>query len=130
MRIRSSRFTVIGGELYKRSYSGILLRCLNSTEATYVMRVIHEGNCGNNSGGRALAQKILRQRYFWPSLAKDALKFSKRCKNCQFSSNIPHVPPKRFGQRKFAAVVVEHITKGVEVEAVAKINENEVMKFL
>ncbi|KAL0382017.1 UNVERIFIED_CONTAM: hypothetical protein Scaly_0489000 [Sesamum calycinum] len=42
-------------------------------KAEYVLKEIHEGSCGNHSGGRSLAGKILRQGYFWPFVQNDAM---------------------------------------------------------
>ncbi|KAL0366947.1 UNVERIFIED_CONTAM: hypothetical protein Sradi_3584800 [Sesamum radiatum] len=47
--------------------------------------------CGNHSGGRSLAGKVLRQGYFWPSIQRDALDMVRRCKKCQEHANIMHV---------------------------------------
>ena len=57
---RAIHFQLVDGELYKKSIQGPLMKCLGTDQATYVMREIHEGSCGNHSGGRALCQKILR----------------------------------------------------------------------
>ncbi|KAL0395968.1 UNVERIFIED_CONTAM: hypothetical protein Scaly_0045200 [Sesamum calycinum] len=61
IRTRATRFTMIRGELYKRGFSQPYLKCLDPERAEYVLKEIHEGSCGNNSGGRSLADKILRQ---------------------------------------------------------------------
>ena len=51
------------------------------------MREIHEGICGNHAGGQALAHKVLRQGYYWPTMKKNAAGFVRRCDKCQrFSS--------------------------------------------
>ncbi|KAL0313367.1 UNVERIFIED_CONTAM: hypothetical protein Sradi_5736000 [Sesamum radiatum] len=47
------------------------------------MREIHEGSCGNHSGGRSLAGKALRQGYFWPSMQKDALDMCDDARNAK-----------------------------------------------
>ncbi|XP_075658787.1 uncharacterized protein LOC142628613 [Castanea sativa] len=49
--------------LYRRGYSLPYLRCTNSKEEDYVLRVIHEGICGNQAGVRSLAGKVLRVGY-------------------------------------------------------------------
>ncbi|XP_073133954.1 uncharacterized protein [Henckelia pumila] len=41
----SLRFVVVEGVLYKRSFSGPLLKCLGPKEAHYVLKEIHEGCC-------------------------------------------------------------------------------------
>ncbi|XP_064992508.1 uncharacterized protein LOC135629242 [Musa acuminata AAA Group] len=49
------------GQLYRRSFTYPLLRCLEPDEAQTVLAEIHEGICGEHSGRRTLAHKILRQ---------------------------------------------------------------------
>ncbi|KAL0294165.1 UNVERIFIED_CONTAM: hypothetical protein Sradi_6900600 [Sesamum radiatum] len=61
IRTRATRFTMIRGELYKRGFSQPYLKCLDPERAEYVLNEIHEESCGNHSGGRSLAGKILRQ---------------------------------------------------------------------
>ncbi|XP_012833283.1 PREDICTED: uncharacterized protein LOC105954151 [Erythranthe guttata] len=68
VKMRASRFLLIGGELYKRGFSVPYLKFLAPEEAEYVLREIHEGICGNYLGARALAVKALRQGYFWPTM--------------------------------------------------------------
>ncbi|KAL2246102.1 UNVERIFIED_CONTAM: Retrovirus-related Pol polyprotein from transposon [Sesamum indicum] len=60
VKFRATRFTLLFGQLYKQTVDGPLLKCLDEERALYVMRKIHEGSCGNYSGTRSLAQKIMR----------------------------------------------------------------------
>ncbi|XP_028061802.1 uncharacterized protein LOC114265232 [Camellia sinensis] len=64
VRARLSNYIFIGGLLYKRGFSRPYLRCLSPAQVIYVMREIHEGICGNHSGARSLAHKILCTDYF------------------------------------------------------------------
>ncbi|KAL0313456.1 UNVERIFIED_CONTAM: Gag-Pol polyprotein [Sesamum radiatum] len=145
---------MIGDELYKRTVNGPLLKYLDKERAEYVLREIHEGSCGNHSGGRSLAQKVTRQGYFWPSLVKDATEFAKKCESFQRYAALIHSPatpmepvriacrfdqwgidivgpfPPAIAQKKFIIVAVEYFTKWVEAEAVAKISEMEVINFI
>ncbi|KAL2250116.1 UNVERIFIED_CONTAM: hypothetical protein Sindi_2485300 [Sesamum indicum] len=92
LKMRAPRFTLVNEQLYKRTVEGPLLKCLDPERAEYVMREIHEGSCGNHSGGRSLAQKVIRQGYFWPTLVKDTKELVKRCEACQkFAAQI-HTP--------------------------------------
>ncbi|XP_073120892.1 uncharacterized protein [Henckelia pumila] len=43
LKQRSLRFVMVEGVLYKRSFSGPLLKCLGPKEAHYVLKEIHEG---------------------------------------------------------------------------------------
>ncbi|GAV74737.1 RVT_3 domain-containing protein [Cephalotus follicularis] len=61
---RSNRYQFREGILYKRSFSFPMLRCLTPSEANYAVREVHEGVCGNHTGGRTLSNKLLRQGYF------------------------------------------------------------------
>ena len=51
IRVQAAHFTLIGGHLYKRSFIGPYLKCLNHSKALYVLAELHEGVCGNHSGG-------------------------------------------------------------------------------
>ncbi|KAL0411630.1 UNVERIFIED_CONTAM: hypothetical protein Slati_3752700 [Sesamum latifolium] len=73
IQVRAGRFTLIGGELYKRGFSQPYLKCISQDKVEYVLREIYEGSCGNHSGGRALASKALRQGYFWPTMRKNTM---------------------------------------------------------
>ena len=64
LNARSARFALIQRILYKRSFSLPYLRCLDKTEAEYVMREVHEGICGNHSRARSLVHKLVRVGYY------------------------------------------------------------------
>ncbi len=134
----ATRYILYEGKLYRKSFTSPLLRCLRPTEANYALREVHEGICGNHLGGRALAHKILRQGYYWPTLQKDAMDFVKRCDRCQRNANVQRRPsalltsisspwpfaqwgidilgpfPLATGQRKFLVVSIDYFTKWVE----------------
>ncbi|XP_052622445.1 uncharacterized protein LOC128127793 [Lactuca sativa] len=63
-KTRVSIFVLIQGKLYKKSMTGPHLRCLEDPEAAKVLKDIHEGDCGNHTGGRSLCSKILRTGYY------------------------------------------------------------------
>nr|KYP35322.1 hypothetical protein KK1_043647 [Cajanus cajan] len=79
LRTQAARYSVVSGEFYRRGFSTPLLKCLDSTQADYVLREVHEGICGSHSGGRTLAAKVLRAGYYWPTLKTDCAEFVKRC---------------------------------------------------
>ena len=72
LNVQASRFVLIKKILYKRGFSRLYLRCLCHKEADYVMREVHEGICGNHSGARSLVHKLVRARYYCPTMLKDA----------------------------------------------------------
>ncbi|KAK3019364.1 hypothetical protein RJ639_004338 [Escallonia herrerae] len=78
LRVRAARYALVEGVLYKKSFSLPYLRCLHPSESLYALQEVHEGIYGQHLGGRTLAQKILRQGYYWPTMQKDAIKFTRR----------------------------------------------------
>lgn len=57
---RANRYFILGEDLYKRSFTSTHLRCLRPHEAKTVLEEVHVGSCGSHSGGRTLAQKVIR----------------------------------------------------------------------
>ncbi|KAK3019242.1 hypothetical protein RJ639_005277 [Escallonia herrerae] len=78
LRVKTARYALVEGILYKKSFSLPYLRCLRPSESLYALQEVHEGICGQHLGGRTLAQKILRQGYYWPTMQKDAIEFTRR----------------------------------------------------
>ena len=64
LKVQASQFVIIKDVLYKRGLSRPYLRCLNYEEASYVMREIHEGICGNHSRARSLVHKVIQAGYY------------------------------------------------------------------
>ena len=92
LRTRSDRFTVHKGRLYKRGFFAPILKCIEGRDADYVLREVHEGVCGNHIGARALAGKVLRQGYYWPTMLRDVTDLVRRCKIFQKHAKISHLP--------------------------------------
>ena len=70
------------------------LRCLSPEEADYVMREVHEGIYRNHSGSRSLSlvHKLIRARYYWLTMQKDAQAYVKACDKCQRFNTIIRQP--------------------------------------
>ena len=84
---RSTRYTIINGELYRKGFSKILQRCVKGAEANEILKDIHSGVCGNHTRGKSLAHKVLRQGFYWPTLYTDARWFVESCETCQKIAN-------------------------------------------
>ena len=69
--------------LYRRGHSLPLLRCVLPEEAKAILQEVHEGFCGDHTGGQSLALKVMRQGYYWPTLSKDSISYVKKCDKCQ-----------------------------------------------
>ena len=84
-------FTLINDQLYRRSFEGSYLKCLNEPNAKYSLIELHEGVCGNRSGRQTLAHRAYAQGYYWPTMKQDAKSYVKRCDWCQRHTLIPRV---------------------------------------
>ena len=62
--IQSARFSLVDGQLYKRSMGGPYLKCLTPEQGQYVLAELYEGICGNHPGGRTLAHRAYTQGYY------------------------------------------------------------------
>ncbi|KAL0379329.1 UNVERIFIED_CONTAM: hypothetical protein Sradi_3238400 [Sesamum radiatum] len=125
-------------------------------ERNYVVEGSPRRKCGNHSGGRSLAGKVLRQGYFWPYLTKRRPDMVRRCKEmprtrehhacsgCTNANSIPNPCPffiSGYGpdrkiaksyrvEREYLIVVVDYFSKWVEAEPLSKIFEKEIIKFV
>lgn len=59
IKYQVARYVIYDEIMYRRGFNTPLLRCVDGEECNYILREVHEGICGNHSGGSSLAQKIL-----------------------------------------------------------------------
>ncbi|XP_071699482.1 uncharacterized protein [Rutidosis leptorrhynchoides] len=121
--------------LYRKSFLGPHLRCLNPTQAESIIREVHEGMCALHSGHKTVASKIMRLGYYWPSMYRDVAEIVRKCRSCQLHAPvskalrhpmIPVVSPWSFckwaidilgpfpigpGGVKFLVVAIDYFTK-------------------
>jgi ribonuclease HI len=66
---RAKSFVLLGDrkELYHRSPSGILQRCISIAEGQELLQEIHSGACGHHAAPRALVGNAFRQGFYWPT---------------------------------------------------------------
>jgi transposase InsO family protein len=88
----SKAFTIINGELYKRSTTGVLQRCIAPEDEIALLRDIHEGTCGHHASSRTLVAKALRSGFYWLSALHDAKNIVQHCDTCQRFATKPHAP--------------------------------------
>ncbi|XP_060211829.1 uncharacterized protein LOC132639399 [Lycium barbarum] len=93
IRRRAPRFLYYKDTLNRRSFEGILLRCLGEDEAVQALQEAHSGVCGSHQSGPKLHFHIKSIGYYWSTMVKDCLDYARRCKACQFHANFIHQPP-------------------------------------
>ncbi|VFQ79654.1 unnamed protein product [Cuscuta campestris] len=154
LRMRAPTYKVQYGVLYKRSYNGVLLRCLRAAEAKALMEEIHEGVCAAHQGPYSISRRAIIQGYFWPTMRKDCEEYVRKCLTCQQFQNIPGRPatnytpiisvipfsrwgidivgalPKGAGQARWIVVAIDYFTKWVEAEPLAGITGRQMIDFV
>ncbi|XP_077215724.1 uncharacterized protein LOC143850350 [Tasmannia lanceolata] len=67
----ASRYVICGEDLYRRSFDGVQLLCVDEDRAAEILEDVHSCVCGLHMNGKMLARKILRLGYFWTTLEED-----------------------------------------------------------
>ena len=65
LQVQLARFSLVDGQLFKRSLGSPYLKCLTLEQSHYVLAELHEGICGNHPGGRTLAHRAHTQGHVW-----------------------------------------------------------------
>ena len=60
------------GELYKRSHTRILQRCIPIEQGKHLLSDIYGGVCSHHTTPRTLVQNAFRQDFYWPTAIADA----------------------------------------------------------
>ncbi|KAG7543894.1 Ribonuclease H domain [Arabidopsis thaliana x Arabidopsis arenosa] len=154
MRVVSAKFCLSKDILYKRGVSDPYLLCIFGPEVEIVVREVHEGLCGSHASGRAMAFKIKRMGYYWPTMITDCVKFAQRCKRCQLHAPMIHQPSELFSSisapypfmrwsmdiigplhrstrgAQYLLVLTDYFSKWIEAEAYASIKDSAVNTFI
>ncbi|KAG7579186.1 Ribonuclease H domain [Arabidopsis thaliana x Arabidopsis arenosa] len=154
MRIVSAKFCLSKDTLYKRGVSDPYLLCIFGPEVEIVTKEVHKGLCGSHSSGRAMAFKIKRMDYYWPTMITDCVKFAQRCKRCQLHAPLIHQPSELFSSIsapypfmrwsmdiigplhrstrgvQYLLVLTDYFSKWIEAEAYASIKDSAVNTFI
>lgn len=90
---RSKAYKVHEGELYKKSATGVLQRCISKEEGRQLLAEIHAGLGGHHIAAQALISKAFHTGFFWPMARADAQALVQRCMGCQLFTNQSLMPP-------------------------------------
>ena len=154
VQIQSVRFSLINGQLFKRSLDGPYLKCLTTEQGQCVLAELHEGICGNHPRGRTLAHRAYTQGYYWPTMRYDAANYVRKCYRCQRLAPVLRSPaqdlisitspwpfaqwgidivvplPIASAQKKLLLVATDYFSKWIESEAFASIKDKDVTQFI
>ncbi|XP_060177701.1 uncharacterized protein LOC132607626 [Lycium barbarum] len=110
----ASRFFCYKDTLYRRSFEGVLLRCLGEDEAVQALQEAHSGLCGSHQFGPKLHFHIKRMGYYWPTMMKDCLDYARRF----------------FGAHLYILVVTDYFSKWAEAVSLKEVKKENVANFI
>jgi hypothetical protein len=149
------RYTLIDGDLYRRTIDDILLKCLDDEHARMAIWEVHEGICGAHQSAHKMRWLLRRAELYWPTMVGDCIKYQKGCNACQWFRNLqlapanvlnPIVKPWPFrgwgldfiGEihpglskgHRFILVVTDYFTKWTEAVPLRNMTHREVISFV
>ncbi|XP_076937058.1 uncharacterized protein LOC143604479 [Bidens hawaiensis] len=80
---KALNYQILDGVLYRRSFLGPLLQCVDAEDANYLIREVHEGICGLHAGPRMVVAKVMNAGYYWPGMHMDAVREIRKCDSRQ-----------------------------------------------
>ncbi|XP_071719460.1 uncharacterized protein [Rutidosis leptorrhynchoides] len=83
VRIKAPMYNLVDEALYRKSFLGPSLLCIGPNQVKEVLKEINEGYCALHSSYRTIAAKVMRIRYYWPTIHKDAAEVVRTCQSCQ-----------------------------------------------
>ncbi|CAL8076834.1 unnamed protein product [Prunus armeniaca] len=124
VRIMAMNYLMWNEDLVRKSKDEVLLRCLGRKEYMKVMGETHEGICGAHQGGRKMCWLMRRYGYFWPTMMKDCIDYSKGM------GNGSHWQDLSSQQHFFIIVATDYFTKWVEAKPVKSTTSQEIIIFI
>ena len=80
------------GEVYKRSHTEILQRCIPFEQGKRLLSDIHGGVCGYHAMPRTLVGNAFRQGFYWPSMVANTEQIVRTYEGCQYYARQTHLP--------------------------------------
>ncbi|KAK1630900.1 hypothetical protein QYE76_005215 [Lolium multiflorum] len=152
---RARSYTIVDGQLYERSATGVFLRCVSNQDGIEILREIHAGDCGHHAAPRSLVAKAFRLGFYWLTAKEDADKLVKTCRGCQYYATQPNAPAQELktipitwpfavwgldmvgklkksspGGFEYLLVVVDKFSKWIEAKPVRKADDATTLKFV
>jgi hypothetical protein len=91
LRLKASKYCMIQGGLGWKNLDGMILKCVDNIKAQKLMEELNIGFCGGHHVAQTTTHKILRARYYWPTMLADVHKFVKACQQCQLFTRKQHL---------------------------------------
>ncbi|MCO5601024.1 hypothetical protein L7F22_055141 [Adiantum nelumboides] len=149
----ASTFLWLEGALYQKGKDLVCRRVPSTTEIPKILKGLHEEACGGHFSHELTLKKILLAGYVWPSMHADVQHWCRSYNNCQVNGNkrllygprqevIANGPFEKWGidamgplprttnGKLYILVAIDYMTRWVEAQRIARVNEKTVSKFV
>ena len=92
MKRLATKYIIIGDILYKRSFNGIILRCIHDEEIRAALEHAHGGAYRGHFNGTSVYGKLIRISYWWPTMEHDYCEHVNKCEQCQKHAHLELTP--------------------------------------
>jgi hypothetical protein len=89
---QAKSFVLVDWELYKRSPTRILQRCIPTEQGRELLQDIHGGMCGHHAAPHTLIRNAFWQGFYWPTVIADATEVVRSYEGCQYYAWQSHLP--------------------------------------
>ncbi|MCO5591661.1 hypothetical protein L7F22_045652 [Adiantum nelumboides] len=150
---QASTFLWLEGSLYQKGKDLVCRRVPSTNEIPKILKGLHEEACGGHFFHELTLKKVLLAGYVWPSMHANVQHWCRSCHNCQVNGNkkllygprqavIANGPFEKWGidamgplprtanGKLYILVAIDYMTRWVEAQSVAKVNEKTVSKFV
>ncbi|MCO5609438.1 hypothetical protein L7F22_063664 [Adiantum nelumboides] len=150
---QASTFLWLEGSLYQKGKDLVCRRVPSTNEIPKILKGLHEEACGGHFSHELTLKKVLLAGYVWPSMHANVQHWCRSCHNCQVNGNkkllygprqaiIANGPFEKWGidamgplprtanGKLYILVAIDYMTRWVEAQSVAKVNEKTVSKFV
>ncbi|XP_059067512.1 uncharacterized protein LOC131858327 [Cryptomeria japonica] len=83
LKLYAIKYATINGKIWWRNSDGVMLKCVDQDQAHKLLTEMDSGGCGGHYMAQTTAHKILRARFWWPTIFNDAHQLVRKCDPCQ-----------------------------------------------
>lgn len=86
LELHAIKCVIVSGKILWENSDGVMLKCVDYDQSQKLLTKMHNGVCGGHYMAKKTTHKILRARFWWPTVFKDAHQLVKKCDPCQMFS--------------------------------------------
>ena len=151
LKKHEKNYKIINNKLYHRKNEEIPKRVIKKEEKEIILKHLHDDETAGHLGQNITINKI-KERYFWPNIAKDVREYIQACTICQqrgrpktteplnpirvggpfdrIGIDIVGPLPVTSNRNQFIVVAMDYLTKWPEARAIRKANAANVEAFI